>query len=104
MGGVGPFGLGQAREHGERQALDGGIVGQRHGGRLPPARARGKRLRGDRPQASGWAGRMIGLMLAYTRWASALVLDCLAEAPPALLEAPQAVVFGSILRTAHHGH
>jgi hypothetical protein len=23
--------------------------------------------------------------------------------PPALLEAPQAVVFGSILRTAHHG-
>jgi hypothetical protein len=45
--------LGSSREHGERQALDGGIVGQRHGGGLPPARARGKRLRGDRPQASG---------------------------------------------------
>jgi hypothetical protein len=30
---------------------------------------------------------MIDTMLAYTRWANALVLDCLAEAPPALLEA-----------------
>ena len=45
---------------------------------------------------------MIHRYLAYGQWANRLMHDALAQVPQAVLEAPQPVVFGSILRTAHH--
>lgn len=45
---------------------------------------------------------MIARFVAYGQWANRLMMDGLARVPEAVLTAPQPVVFGSILRTAHH--
>jgi len=45
---------------------------------------------------------MIARFVAYGQWANRLMMAGLAKVPEAVLIAPQPVVFGSILRTAHH--
>ena len=45
---------------------------------------------------------MIARFIAYGQWANRLMMTGLAGVPEAVLTAPQPVVFGSILRTAHH--
>jgi len=45
---------------------------------------------------------MIARFIAYGQWANRQMMEDLALVPRAVLVAPQPVVFGSILRTAHH--
>jgi len=45
---------------------------------------------------------MLPRLMTYGQWANALLHAGLAPLSPALLDAPQAVAFGSIARTAHH--
>lgn len=45
---------------------------------------------------------MLETYLAYGQWANRLMFEGLARVPHPVLVAPQKVVFGSILQTAHH--